>query len=50
MMEERSKFTIRGIRAEFVGELQQDILALSAVKSGNIQLLYVSPECILSNR
>ena len=49
MMEQRSKFTIRGIRAEFVGELQQDILALSAVKSGNIQLLYVSPECILSN-
>ena len=45
-MEQRSKF---GIRAEFVGQLQQDILALTAVKHGKFQLLYVSPECTLSD-
>ena len=49
MMEQRSKFTVKGISAEFVGQLQQDILALTAVKSGKVQLLYFSPECILSN-
>lgn len=49
MMEQRSKFTVKGIRAEYVGQLQQDILALAAIKNGEFQLLYVSPECILSN-
>ena len=49
MMEQRSKFTVKGIRAEFVGQLQHAILALTAVKHGKFQLLYVSPECMLSN-
>ena len=49
MMEQRTKFTVRGISSEFVGQLQQDILAQTAVKNGTAQLLYVSPECILSN-
>ena len=49
MMEQRSKFTVKGIRTEFVGQLQQDILALTAVKHGKFQLQYVSPECMLSN-
>ena len=49
MMEQRSKFAVKGIRAEYVGQLQQDILALAAIKNRDFQLLYVSPECILSN-
>ena len=48
MMEQRSKFTVKGIRAEYVGQLQQDILALAAIKNGEFQLLYVSPECTLT--
>ena len=33
MMEQRSKFTVRGIAAEFVGELQRDVDAMESVKS-----------------
>ena len=49
MMEQRSKFSLRGIRSEFIGQLQQDIQAFSAVQKGQAQLLYTSPESILCN-
>ena len=49
MMEQRAKFSVRGLRSEFVGQLQQDVQSLSSVQQGQVQLLYVSPESILSN-
>ena len=49
MMEQRAKFSIRGLVTEFIGELQQDVEAMANVKKGTVQLLYVSPESILSN-
>ena len=49
MMEQCSKFTMKGISAEFIGQLQQDILAMRSVKSGKFQLLYISPESLLNN-
>ena len=49
MMEQRQKFTTDGIPAEFVGELQQDLDAMQGVKDGKYQLLYISPESLLSN-
>ena len=49
MMEQRAKFTVRGISTDFVGELQQDVDAMEGVKKGNIQLLFISPESLLSN-
>ena len=49
MLEQRTKFTLRGIRSEFIGQLQQDVFDLIAVQRGQVQLLYVSPESILCN-
>lgn len=49
MMEQRSKFIMRGIATEFVGELQQDVDAMECVKSWKIQLLFISPESLLNN-
>ena len=40
---------MRGIATEFVGELQQDVDAMESVKSGKIQLLFISPESLLNN-
>ena len=45
MMEQRS---VRGISSEYIC-LQQDIEAMDRVRKGMVQLLYVSPESILSN-
>ena len=49
MMEQRAKFSVKGVTSEFVGELQQDVDALSCVKKGQLQLLYISPESLLRN-
>ena len=49
MMEQRARFSHRGLSAEFVGELQNDPRCMKNVEEGNIQLLYVSPESILRN-
>ena len=49
MADQREKFTTKGIAAEFVGELQQDINAMDNVRTGQCQLVYISPESILRN-
>ena len=49
MMEQRSKFSVKGVSSEFVGKLQQDVEAMRGVKSGTFQLLYISPESLLQN-
>ena len=49
MMDQRQKFSSWGIAAEFVGEVQQDLNVMRAVKEGRIQLLYISPESLLRN-
>ena len=49
MMEQRAKFSLRGVRTDFIGQLQQDIQAMSTVQKGQVQLLYSSPESILCN-
>ena len=46
MMDQQEKFTLKGIRAEFVGEAQTD----QAVIWGDLQLLYISPENLLNNK
>ena len=46
MMEQRTKFSVRGMSSEYI---QQDIEAMDRVIRGMVQLLYVSPESILSN-
>ena len=49
MMEQRAKYTMQGVCSEFVGELQQDIEAMTNVQKGLVQLLFISPESLLSN-
>ena len=49
MMEQRSKYTTQGVCSEFVGELQQDIEAMTNIRKGLVQLLFISPESLLSN-
>ena len=49
MMDQKSKFTPRGITAEFVGESQCDRLAIESVLTGNVELVFISPESIITN-
>ena len=49
MLEQRAKFSVCGLRSEFIGQLQHDVQSLSAVQRGQVQLLYVSPESLLCN-
>ena len=49
MLEQREKYSTKGICCEFVGELQQDIKAISNVQSGHAQLLNINLESLLSN-
>ncbi len=49
MMEQRDKLCTRGVSAEFVGELQQDISSMKGVESGQYQVVYISPEALIRN-
>ena len=49
MIDQKDKFIKRGIRAEFVGQAQDDEAAIAAVIKGDIQLVYISPENLLCN-
>ena len=40
MMEQITRFSHRGLSAEFVGELQTDPKSIRNVEEGNVQLLY----------
>ena len=40
IMEQRRRFSHRGLSAEFVGELQTDPKSMRNVEEGNVQLLY----------
>ena len=50
MMDQRNKFTLRGIKTEFVGDAQRCEQAVEAVINGQVQLVYISPESLLQNR
>ena len=47
MMDQRVKFTQKGVTTDFVGELQHDLESVRNIKEGKVQLLYVSPESII---
>ena len=49
MPEQQEKYSMKGVCCEFVGELQQDIEAMINVWKGLVQLLFISPESLLSN-
>ena len=49
MIDQTKRFQGRGITVEFVGEAQVDDDVIMAVISGKVQLVYISPENILTN-
>ena len=50
MVDQHQKFVAKGIRAEFVGEVQTDLTVVDEVLRGDLQLLYISPENLLNNK
>ena len=49
MLEQRVKFSVKGIASEFIGALQQDVDIMKVVKKEQFQLLYMSPKSLLRN-
>jgi bloom syndrome protein len=50
MMDQKAKFTPKGIVTEFVGEEQNDFGVIRKVVNGDIQLVYISPESLIYNQ
>jgi len=50
MIDQKEKFSQKGLRVEFVGEAQEDDDAIARVLNGDIQLVYIHPESLLLNR
>ena len=50
MIDQREKFLQRGLNVEFVGNAQTNERVLLSVLSGEVQLVYISPESRLLNR
>ena len=47
MMDQQAKYSPLGLRTEFVGEAQIDAAVKEKVRAGEVQLVYITPECIL---
>ena len=50
MMDQKEKFSSVGVSCEYICEKQKDTRAIQKVKQGDIQLVFISPEAIISNR
>ena len=48
MLDHKQCFEHKGMAVEFVGEAQDDESAVMAMLKGEIQLVYISPGCILN--
>ena len=49
IMDQKAKFSPRGLKTEFIGEAQLDRDAVRRVLTGDVQLVFISPESIISN-
>ena len=49
MMDQKAKFSPRGLKTEFIGEAQLDRDVVRRVLTGDVQLVFISPESIISN-
>ena len=50
MMDQRAKYSPKGLKVEFVGEAQTDIECKRRVLNGEIQLVFITPENLLDNK
>ena len=49
MLDQHSKFSLKGLSVEFVGDAQESLEAMNEVEKGRIHLVYTSPESLISN-
>ena len=49
MLDQKEKFTQKGLTVEFVGKAQKDEEAVLSVLNGRVHLVYISPESLLGN-
>lgn len=49
MVDQHAKFTARGLKTEYVGESQFNSTAEDRILTGEVQLVYISPESLLTN-
>lgn len=50
MIDQKEKFSQKGLKVEFLGEAQENDDAIMMVLNGDVQLVYISPESLLLNR
>ena len=50
MVDQCDKFKSLGMSADYVGETQDDRLAIERIVSGKTQLVFISPEAIINNQ
>ena len=50
MLDQNTRFILRGLKVEFVGQQQSDPLAKQNVLQGKIQLVYITPENLIDNK
>ena len=49
MVDQQAKYSPRGLKTDFVGEAQIDPAVKDIVLQGSVQLVYITPECIIEN-
>ena len=49
-MDQQAKYSITGLKVEFVGEAQTDLACKKKVLKGEVQLVYITPENIIENK
>ena len=49
MMDQQQKFSLKGIKVEFMGEAQTDPAVINWVLKEDLQLLYFSPENLIND-
>ena len=46
MIDQKEKFSQKGLKVEFLGEAQENDDAIMMVLNGDVQLVYISPESL----
>ena len=49
MMDQRAKYSLRGLHTDFIGEAQVDPAIKGKVLNGEFQLLFITPESMIDN-
>ena len=50
MMDQQAKYSLTGLKVEFVGEAQTDLSRKKKVLNGDVQLVFITPENIIEKK